>query len=41
MDESEGLFADKLAKLMALREKGVISDEEYEQQKQRLLGEEQ
>lgn len=37
----KGSSADKLAKLMALREKGVISDEEYEQQKQRLLGEEQ
>lgn len=38
---SKGSSADKLAKLMVLREKGVISDEEYEQQKQRLLGEEQ
>ena len=37
----KGSSADKLAKLMALREKGVISDEEYEQQKQRLLVEEQ
>ena len=37
----KGSSVDKLAKLMALREKGVISDEEYEQQKQRLLGEEQ
>lgn len=37
----KGSSADKLAKLMALREKGAISDEEYEQQKQRLLGEEQ
>ena len=37
----KGSSADKLAKLMALREKGAISDEEYEQQKQRLLVEEQ
>lgn len=37
----KGSSADKLAKLMALREKGAISDEEYEQQKQRLLEEEQ
>ena len=37
----KGSSEDKLSKLMALREKGVISDEEYEQQKQRLLVEEQ
>ena len=37
----KGSSADKLAKLMALGEKGAISDEEYEQQKQRLLVEEQ
>lgn len=34
----KGSSADKL---MALREKGAISDEEYKQQKQRLLVEEQ
>lgn len=30
--------ADELAKLAALREQGVISDDEFQQQKQRLLG---
>lgn len=30
--------ADELAKLATLREQGVISDDEFQQQKQRLLG---
>lgn len=35
---SQGSVADELAKLGALREQGLLSAEEFEQQKARLLG---
>jgi hypothetical protein len=37
--ESAGSTADELAKLAALRDQGVLTDDEFAQQKKRLLGE--